>query len=214
MTAAFENLKVALAASAAIQRQAGEYDAQAADLEYSAERDKAEAARIEQEAECAAADALLFGNAAPANGDRKAADLRRAAKTKRAAAEKARALATEVAAGHPAAQVAVTSATLGFSREFRDEARAELLIAFSGVVEPLAMIIAADLVRLHIIGERYSFDPREHDPSELWSGAVLVEKFVKGIPPRLRPKNFAETIRERAEEFAADIIRNVKEGQA
>ena len=214
MKAAFDSLTAALAASAEIERQAREHDAQAANFAYAAERDEAEAARIEKESEGAAADALLAGKTASVKADAKAADLHRLAKTKRAAAEKARANAVEVAAGLPAAQAAVTSAALGFMRGARDEARADLAAALITAVEPLARMIAADRVRLHLVGDRYSFDPREHDPGDLWSGAVLAEKLIKGIPPRLRPENFAEAIRERAEEIAADIFRQLREGQA
>lgn len=214
MTAAFNILKTTLAAQVEIERQAREHDAQAANLAYAAERDEAEAARIEKESEGAAADALLAGKAAPANADLKSADLRQAAKVKRAAAEKARALAVEVAAGIPAAQAAVTSATLGFMRGARDEARADLTTAINAAVEPLARMIAADLVRQRLVGDRYSFDPREHDPADLWSGGVLAEKLLKGIPQRLRPENFAEAIRNRAEEIAGDTIRLLEEGQA
>lgn len=214
MTAAFDMLKAALAASAEIERLAAEHNAQAANLDYSAERDEAEAARIEGEAEGAAADALLAGNAALANADTKAADLRRLAKTKRAAAEKARVKTAEVAAGLQAAQANVTGAALGFMRGARDEARDDLAAAINAAVEPLARMIAADRVRNRLIGDRYSFDPREHDPADLWSGAVLAEKLVKGIPPRLRPENFAEAIRDRAKEIAAEILRKLEEAQA
>lgn len=213
MTAAFDALTATLAASAEIERQAREHNAQAADLAYAAERDESEAARIESEAEGAAADALLAGKAAPANADSKWADLRHAAKVKCAAAEKARVKAAEVAAGLPAAQAAATSATLGFMRASRDEARTDLMTAINAAVEPLARMIAADLVRQRLVGDRYSFDPREHDPADLWSGAVLAEKLVKGIPPRLRPEGFAEAIRNRAEEIAGDTIRQLREVQ-
>jgi len=213
MTAALDTLRIALSTSAKIHSRAAEHDARSADLEYAAECDEAEAARQEAVAEGAAADALLAGKDAPANGDGKAANLRAYTKIKRAAAEKARALAVEVAAGLPAAQAAVTSAALSFMRASRDEARADLMTAFSGVIEPLARMHAADLVRQALVGDRYSFDPREHDPAELWSGGVLTEKFVKGIPPRLRPEGFSEAIRNRAEELAAEIINGLKEGQ-
>ena len=211
MAAALKKLKAALAASAEIERQAVEHDAQAVDLEYAAVRDEAEAARIEQEADSAAVDALLAGKVASTNDDRKAANLRRSAKAKSAAAEKARALAAEVATGFPAARASVTSATLGFMRAARDEARADLLAAFSGVVEPLAHMIASDLVRQRLIGDRYSFDPREHNPAELWSGAILADSLVKGVPPRLKPDDFAETIKSRAEEIEAEIIKDLWE---
>lgn len=213
MTAALHTLQTALAAQAEIETRAAEHRAQAADRAYDAERDEAEAARIEQESEGAAADALLAGKAAPANADSKSADLRKAARIKRAAAEKAGVKAAEVATGLPDAGAAVTSATLYWTRDFRDGGRADLLKALSDAIEPLAKMTAADFVRQRLVGDRYSFDPREHDPADLWSGAVLAEKLVKGIPPRLRPEGFAEMIRERAEEFAAEIIRNLKEVQ-
>jgi len=214
MTAAFDALKAALAASAEIERQAHEHDAQAADLAYAAERDEAEAARIENESEGAAADALLAGKTAPARADSNSEKLRQEAKIKSAAAEKARVKAAEVAAGYPAAQAVVTSAALGFMRGARDEARADLAAALITAVEPLARMIAADRVRQHLVGDRYSFDPREHDPGDLWSGAVLADKLIKGIPPRLRPEDFAEAIRDRAEEIAADILRKLTEEHA
>lgn len=214
MNAAFDALKAALAASVEIEEQAAEHTERAANLAYAAERDEAEAARIESEAEGAAADALLAGKPASVKADAKAADLRRLAKTKRAAAEKARANAVEVAAGLPAAQAAATSATLGLMRATRDKARADLAAALNAAAEPLARMIAADLVRQRLVGDRYSFDPREHDPADLWSGAVLAENLVKGIPPRLRPEGFAESIRNRAEEIAGDTIRQLEEGRA
>jgi hypothetical protein len=141
-------------------------------------------------------------------------DLHSSARVKRAAAEKARANAVEVAAGLPAAQAAVTSAALGHMRRARDEAHADLTTAINAAVEPLARMIAADLVRQRLVGDRYSFDPREHDPADLWSGAVLAEKLLKGIPPRLRPEGIAEAIRNRAEEIAGDTIRQLEEGRA
>ena len=162
MTAALEKLETALAAQAEIERQTAEHNDRAADLVYGAECDMAEAARIEDEAETAAAEALLAGKLAPARRDAKVADLQRSAKVKEAAAEKARANAAEVAAGLPAAREAVTTATLGFIRDSRDNGRADLLTVLSGAAEPLARMIASDLVRQHLVGDRYSFDPREH----------------------------------------------------
>lgn len=211
MTARLGDLKTAIASEAEIEKQAAEHTARAADLHYSSECDDADAARIESEG--AAADAMLAGKTAPARRDARAADLRQSAKTKLAAAEKARARAAEVAEGLPAARDAVTSATLGYMREARDDARADLLTALSGAVEPLARMIASDLVRQRLIGDRYQFDPRQHDPAGLWSGAVLVEKLVRAIPPRLRPDGFADAVKDRAGEIAADIIRNLREAQ-
>lgn len=210
MTAAFERLKAAIAKEAEIERQAEEHKAQAADLEYGAECDEAKAAQFEADSEKIAAEAALAGKAILGRDDAKVANLRRKTKAKRAAAEKARNLAGEVAADLPAARDSVISASLSFMRTSRDSARTDLLNVLSSAGEALAQMIASEFVRESLIGGKYCFDPEEHDPAELWSGATLAENLIKGMPPRLRPDDFLQNTRNRAEEIAADQLRKLR----
>lgn len=100
------------------------------------------------------------------------------------------------------ADVAVTGAHLVVFRADRDTAHTEVLAAMETLGCALAKLLAPDLILDAAVGERFSFDPREHPPSELWRARPLIAALLDAIPARFRPADFGETVALAAEALA------------
>lgn len=105
-----------------------------------------------------------------------------------------------------AAEAAITNAQLHVFRADRDTALVEVLVATESLGAAHARLLAADLILDAVVGQRFSFDPGEHPPSELWRPRPLIAQMVGAIPARFRQADFGETIARAAEAIARQEV--------
>lgn len=108
------------------------------------------------------------------------------------------------------ADLAVSDAALTEFRSERDEAHASALEIIASIVPLMARLVAADRIRRALVGDHYRLDATLHPPIELWSGEIAAHAFAQGVPERLRPDAFAETIEAEAEKIAAKALASLK----
>ena len=100
------------------------------------------------------------------------------------------------------------AATLAIVEDLQQAAVAEAREKLSELLPVAARLIAADQLRLALIGERFPM-PRDRIPP--FRGLSLVRAFVEAIPERLLPPALAETrLLDAAREISSDIIKQVK----
>lgn len=210
------DLHKALADRSCVALKIAERRDKATELQAAANAADREAAALERAALDREAAALLNGEAIEAAETEAAGRL--LAKTRHRAGA-ARHAADIVLAEIPALQeklgkadTAVSDAALTDFRVERDAAVTDAIEAIASLRPTLARLIAAERVRRRLIGDRFTFDARHHDPRQLWSGEHVAAKFLDSIPSRLLPDGFPAAVTATAERIAAEMLAALKGG--
>lgn len=165
-----------------------------------------------------ARDTLLKEQAAALAGDvkmdeRRAADLERAERQGQRKADALDRVATDLAADMPGlnralveAEADLANAVLHGFRADRDGPAGIALDTLERLGGALAAAMAAELVRDHLIGTRFSFDSKLHPSRELWSPVFIVRKFLDAVPAQLAPPNFRARVQAEARRVAAEVL--------
>lgn len=204
-----DKLDTAIAGRNRIRAQIDSAEARIADLTEKANSLQTEAEETALAGLDAAARRLVAGDEPGMDAELEAAKRPRAeAAAARHAIQLAQAEISDLERDLKAAEVAVTGAHLGHFRYARDTAHAEVLAAVESLGASVARLLAADLILDMAVGERFSFDPGEHPPTELWRPRPLIAALVGAIPARLRPADFGETIARSAEVIARKEVQH------
>jgi hypothetical protein len=108
-----------------------------------------------------------------------------------------------------AAQVPFTRGILEAAVGVQDPAVQRIITGLAQLASDLSDLVAADLIRLGTIGDRFSIPVGQPVP---FAGTMVVHKFLAAIPPRLRPPELTlERIEARARASASAAICNIKE---
>jgi hypothetical protein len=107
-------------------------------------------------------------------------------------------------------RTAVSEPVFGLVASIQQPAANDLTATLGALAEPLAALVAADMVRESLIMGSVLLPAGKRPP---FAARPLLEKFLAAIPDRFRPSNLnQELIAARAQEIAGDVKRNIMEG--
>jgi hypothetical protein len=108
-----------------------------------------------------------------------------------------------------AAQVPFTRGILEAAVAIQNPAVQRIITGLAQIAPDLCDLMAADLIRMGTIGDRFSIPAGQPVP---FAGTTVVHKLLAAIPPRLRPPELTfERIEARARASATAAICNIKE---
>ncbi|GIK49268.1 MAG: hypothetical protein KJZ75_00445 [Hyphomonadaceae bacterium] len=81
-------------------------------------------------------------------------------------------------------------------------------LSLEQLFEPLAALEAVTIVRAHLLGNSFSFDPRQHRPP--LGAAEIVSAIVSGIPSSLSASLSRDAINARAHKVAAELLADLQ----
>lgn len=209
MTASLDAVKAALGRAYATEDAVRASEEHERDLRARAKQGTAEAGALRDARRTEGIQRALAGRA-PSDAADPGLKVERRAQADHDAADTLLAERPALLAAAAAARAGVTGATLTFACEWRDAAQEATHAGLRGALaDPLAQLIAAELVKMALIGERYGFDAQAHPPASLWSGAFAARALLAALPARLTPPGFAAEVEEAAAALARETLARI-----